>query len=73
MKEIWLMDQEELVEYFTAYKLFPQSLFTLQDLLDSKNLKLIKNDGKIFFGQVDRKKRSGNGICVYREGKIYEG
>ena len=73
MKEIWLMDQDQLCDYFTSYKLFPQSLFSLRDLLDSKNLKLIKNDGKIYFGQVERKKRAGKGICVYREGKIYEG
>lgn len=71
MREVWLMEQDQLCDYFTSYRLFPQSLFTLQDLLDSKNLKLIKNDGKIFFGQVDRKKRSGKGVCVYKEGKIY--
>ena len=73
MKEIWQMDQDQLCEYFTSYRLFPQSLFSLRDLLNSNNLKLIKNDGKIYFGQVDRKRRSGMGICVYKEGKIYEG
>lgn len=45
----------------------------MNNLLDSNNLKLIKHDGKIYFGQVDRKKRSGIGICIYREGKLYEG
>lgn len=40
-------------------------------MLDASNLKLIKSDGKIYFGQVDRKKRHGYGINVYKDGKIY--
>lgn len=42
-------------------------------MLESTNLKLIKNANKIYFGQIERKKKSGKGICVYKEGKIYEG
>jgi hypothetical protein len=67
------MNQQELCDFFTSYRLFPQELFVLNDLLNSNNLKLIKQDGKIYFGQVDRKKKSGIGICMFKEGKIYEG
>lgn len=73
LEDIWRMDQQELCNYFTSYRLFPQELFTLNDLLNSTNLKLIKHDGKIYFGQIDRKKKSGKGICIYKEGKLYEG
>lgn len=45
----------------------------LGDILDANNLKLIKSEGKIYFGQIDRKKRNGQGINVYKEGKVYEG
>jgi len=34
---------------------------------------LIKSDGKIYFGQIERKKRNGKGVNVYKEGKVYEG
>jgi hypothetical protein len=36
-------------------------------------LKLIKNQDKIYFGQVEKKKRHGNGVNISKDGKIYEG
>ena len=42
-------------------------------LLDSNKLKLIKSDGKIYFGHIDKKRREGKGISVGRDGRIYEG
>ena len=50
--DIWSMNQSELCEYFTNYELFPQKVFSIEEILDATNLKLIKNDGKIFFGQI---------------------
>ena len=67
------MGQEELCKFFTSYKLFPHDIFKLKKLLDSPTLKLIKSKDKIYFGQVDKKKRTGIGIYVSREGKLYEG
>lgn len=46
------MNQQQLCDYFTSYRLFPQEMFTLDQLLNSVNLKLIKHDGKIYFGQI---------------------
>jgi len=46
---------------------------TIDELLDSNKLKLIKSDGKIYFGEVDRKRREGRGIYLQKEGKIFEG
>ena len=36
-------------------------------------MKLIKSDGKIYFGEIHRKKRDGMGITVGRDGKVFEG
>lgn len=53
--------------------MFPQSPFKIKELLKSKNVKLVKNHDKIYFGQVENKKRSGKGIYISKEGKLYEG
>ena len=73
MNEIWAMNQEQLCKFFTSYKLFPHELFKLKHLLESTNLKLIKSNDKIYFGEVEKKKRNGKGIYVTRQGKLYEG
>ena len=46
------------------YQLFPQNYLTIDKLIDSPKLKLIKSDGKIYFGEVDRRKRQGWGIYI---------
>lgn len=43
----------------------------IDELLDSPRLKLIKSDNKIYFGEVDKKKREGRGIYVHKDGKLY--
>lgn len=43
----------------------------MKELLGCAELKLIKNEGKIYFGQVERKKRSGKGVNVTVEGKVF--
>jgi hypothetical protein len=58
------MTQEELCEQLMNYKLFPQNYLTLDKLIDSPKLKLIKSDGKIYFGEVNRRKRHGWGIYI---------
>ena len=40
-------------------------------MIDSKYLKLLKANGKIFFGEVRNKKREGRGINISKEGKLY--
>jgi len=45
----------------------------INSLLESQNLKLIKNQDKIYFGQVERKKRNGNGVNISKDGRVYEG
>jgi hypothetical protein len=42
-------------------------------LLDSPNLKLVKADSKIYFGEVYRKNKQGLGIYLQKEGRVYEG
>jgi hypothetical protein len=48
-------------------------MINLKELLECSNLKLIKNQDKIYFGLVEKKKRHGIGVNVSRDGKIYEG
>jgi len=68
------MQQEQLCEYFSFYQLFPYSdSFNIEHLLNSSHLKLIKNQDKIYFGEVNNKKRDGMGINVLKDGKLYEG
>ena len=45
----------------------------MKSLLDSKDLKLVKSNDRIFFGEVKIKKRTGKGIYLTKEGKLYEG
>jgi hypothetical protein len=68
------MSQEQLCHYFTNYQVFPyNSTIDVKQLLESVNLKLIKNQDKIYFGQVDKKKRIGKGINITKDGKLFEG
>jgi ribosomal protein L13E len=67
------MAQNDLCDYFTSYTTFPQQAITTEALLDSPRLKLIKSDNKIYFGEVDRKRREGRGLYFQRDGKLYEG
>ena len=46
------------------YKLFPHQLFTVKELLKTTNLKLLKIDGNIYFGQMEKKKKNGKGIYI---------
>lgn len=51
----------------------PYNTFTKQQLLDASDLKLVKNENRIYFGQISGKKKKGLGIMFSKEGKIYEG
>jgi hypothetical protein len=70
---IWQLAQNDLCQYFTTYDPFPQQSVSVEALLESPKLKLIKSDNKIYFGEVDRKRREGKGIYLQRDGKLYEG
>lgn len=69
------MEQNALCEFFTGYDLFPyhKNSMTINQLLETQNLKLIKSQDKIYFGQVERKKRSGYGVNISKDGRVYEG
>lgn len=73
LQSIWQFSQNQLCDYFTAYDPFPQHGVSSEALLESPRLKLVKSDNKIYFGEVERKRREGRGVCVQREGKLYEG
>lgn len=45
----------------------------MEDLIGSNKLKLIKNEGKIYFGLIEQKKRQEFGINFRKDGKIFEG
>jgi hypothetical protein len=36
-----------------------------------KGTRMIRNENKIFLGQVGNKKKNGSGIVIYRDGHIY--
>ena len=70
-KQAWILDQQQLCDMLTNYALFPQDYLDLDMLLDSPRLKLIKSEGKIYFGEVDRKQRHGWGIQIEKSGHVY--
>ena len=47
---VWDMQQTQLCDYFTHYEPFPDQGLAISQLLQSKCLKLVKKDGKIYFG-----------------------
>lgn len=58
----------------------PCSRVTVQNLNEMEKVKCIRTDNKLYFGQIDNKKKHGQGtwfcsvgISIYKEGKIYEG
>ena len=67
------MNQNQLCDFFMKYEFFPQDYLTIDMLLDSPRLKLVKSEGKIYFGEVDRKQRHGWGIQIEKSGHVYEG
>lgn len=73
MQSVWQLGQNDLCDYFTTYAAFPERGVAGETLLNSPRLKLIKGDNKIYFGEVDRKRREGRGIYLQKEGKLYEG
>lgn len=73
MQAVWQLGQNDLCDYFTNYAPFPDHGISGETLLSSAKLKLIKGDNKIYFGEIDRKRREGRGIYLQREGKLYEG
>jgi hypothetical protein len=73
IQSVWQYPQNELCDYFTAYAPFPQHGISTEALLDSPKLKLVKSDNKIYFGEVERKRREGRGVYLQRDGRLYEG
>lgn len=45
----------------------------MDELKESERVKLIRNKGKVYFGEVRDRQMDGFGICYYQEGKVYEG
>ena len=70
---LWGLSQNQLCDFFMQYELFPQEYFSFAGLLDSPRLKMVKSEGKIYFGEVDRKQRHGWGVQIDKSGHIYEG
>ena len=46
------------------YKLFPHQIFTMKEIISTNNLKLLKIDGNIYFGQMEKRKKNGKGIYI---------
>ena len=70
---IWNMQQKQLCNFFTNYQAFPQPDFHIGEIVSSNNLKLVKKEGRIFFGEAMQGRREGKGIQFDKDGKIYEG
>ena len=68
-----MLDQAKLCQYLTAYEPFHDSPVDMGALLDSSHLKLIKNEGKVYFGEVNLRKKEGMGVYCHRGSKLYEG
>jgi hypothetical protein len=40
---------------------------------EKEKVRVIKTENKIYFGEIENKKKEGIGISIYRDGKFYEG
>ncbi len=47
--------------------------FEIKDLRKLEKVKLIWAKEKIYFGQVEKKRKHGKGIIFYNSGKVFEG
>jgi hypothetical protein len=70
---IWSMGQQQLCNFFAKYPFLPEAGVSSEELLDSHRLKLVRSEGKVYFGEVASHGRQGRGVCVEKGGKIYEG
>ena len=41
--------------------------------MDKKTLKLVKEEHRVYFGQVSNHKKNGMGVSIYEDGRMYEG
>lgn len=51
----------------------PYSNVNPEELYEMPRVKIIKTENKVYFGQIEHKKKHGKGIVLYRQGKLYEG
>jgi len=66
--------------FFTNYQLYDGLGLQMKDLLLSKSLKLVRNESRVYFGEIRDQKKHGvgkrkhyTGIAIYQDGKVYEG
>lgn len=72
-KEIWANLDGNLQELFLQYPIPEPVGFTASELIETKGVKLIKGEHRIYYGQVIKTKKEGKGISIYSDGRIYEG
>lgn len=73
MKEIWASSEADIEQVFLKYPFSLEVAITPNELLGTQDSKLVKDEHRIYFGEIRRSKKSGKGISVYSDGRIYEG
>jgi hypothetical protein len=59
--QLFRRPNEQLEDFFMNYQLFDGLGLQMKDLLMSKSLKLVKNDTRIYFGEINEQKKHGVG------------
>lgn len=73
MKEIWSSSEGDIEGRFLTYPFSSEVAITANELLNMADTKLVRDDHRIYFGEIKKSKKYGKGISVYSDGKIYEG
>lgn len=71
MKEIWASSDSDIENVFVKYPFSSEVAITANGLLNMPDVKLVRDEHRIYFGEIKRSRKSGKGISVYSDGRIY--
>lgn len=54
---IWRLDERGICEFFENYVSLPGSPLTAKDLIGEEGVRIVKNESKVFMGEVSHRKK----------------
>ena len=62
------MNEEEIIDFLGKYQTLPTTNPKINpaQLFHLPHVKLVRNEHKLYFGQITNKKKHGLGISIYR-------
>ena len=61
IEDIWKLAEQDLEDYFNNYKPLPHSNINVEELFEMPHVKIFRSDNKVYFGQIEHKKKHGKG------------